>query len=124
MTTPRSHMRTSRSLSSDSETHSGSDTGEWRLLTPPCRLPFVGVGDAEQRRLVERTAEELQANGKAVLREAARNADARKPRQVCADRKDVGEVHLQRILDALADSKRRNRARRHGDDVRDSQRLI
>ena len=43
----------------------------------PVGRPFVHAGDPEQFFLLEGRSEDLQADGQAVLREAARNADAR-----------------------------------------------
>ncbi len=50
---------------------------------------------------------ELQSYGKTVLGKTARNRYAREPRHVHRDREDVREVHLNRIVDLLADLKRR-----------------
>ena len=61
-------MRTSSSFSSlsvaQSAGFSGSGSG-WRLFRP-CGVAFVGVGDAQQRRLVEASAGQLQADRQAV----------------------------------------------------------
>ena len=66
-------------------------------LLPPFGVAFVGVGDAEERRLVERAAGQLQADRQPIGREPARHADRRQAGEVRADREDVGQVHLQRI---------------------------
>ena len=55
--------------------------------------------------------------GRRVGGEAARHRDRRQAGQVGADGEDVRQIHLQRIVDALAEPERRRRARRHRDHV-------
>ena len=83
----------------------------------PRRRLLVGVGDAQQAGLVERPAGQLQADRQAIRREPARHADRRQAGQVGADREHVGQIHLQRIVGALAEPERRRRTRRHRDRV-------
>lgn len=65
-----------------------------------------------------RRCDELDADGQSVFcREAARDRDARDAGEVDRDRRDVVEVHLQRIVDLLADLERGGRCRRRRDDV-------
>ena len=117
---PRSHIRTSSSFSSGQRRPLGIRHQRIRIggvLFPPFGVALVGVGDAQQRRLVEQPAGQLQADRQAIGGEAARHADRRQAGQVRADGEDVGQIHLQRIVDLLAEPERRRRARRHGDDV-------
>src|SRR3972149_960462 len=73
-----------------------------RLARAGSRVPgrglLVGVGRAQQRGLVERFADQLEPDGEPALGEAARQREAREPRQVHRDREDVAEVHLERVL--------------------------
>ena len=70
------------------------------------RGPLVGSARADERRLVEGAAEELQADGQ-PFRETARQRQAGQPRQVRGHGEDVGQVHLQGIAGLLADAEGR-----------------
>ena len=52
------------------------------------------------------------------------HADRRQAGEVRADGEDVGQIHLQRIGDALAELERRGRAGRHRDDVDPLERVL
>src|SRR6185503_8504828 len=81
---------------------------------------LVRVGGAQECGFVERTSRELKPDRErvaAAFDESARHADGRHAGQVGAHGKDVGEIHLQRVVGLLSQPERRNRARRHRDDV-------
>ena len=59
---------------------------------------LVRVRGAQQRRLVERRPDELQADRQPGRREAARHRDAREAREVDRQREDVVQVHRERIF--------------------------
>ena len=91
----------------------GTDAGlvrsGWEALVVMVGRLLVGVAGAEQRRLVERPAQELQADGQAA-HEAAGHRQPGHAGQVGGHREDVGQVHLQRIVGLLAEPERRRRA--------------
>jgi len=66
---------------------------------------LVGVGDLEEARFFPWLADELQADGKllaAFVCEAAREAEAAGACEVARDGEDVGEIHFQWIVGAVA----------------------
>src|SRR5205823_14122260 len=71
-----------------------------------------GAGDAEQRLFVERSADQLQADGPFPRIETTGDGDARKPGQVGRDGVDVVQVHRERVVQLLAQLERRRRTRR------------
>ena len=79
----------------------------------PLRRLLVGIRGAEHLLLLERPADDLQADGQLPAAQAARKRDGRHPRQVHRNRVDVRQVHLQGVLDLLAqlESRRRHRGR-------------
>src|SRR5438105_12225155 len=90
-------------------------TGKPSLSPPPLRRePAGGVLDhlteREQRVLVERAADQLQAKRQALAVEAGRHRNPRQPRHVHRHGEYVVEIHLDRIgLALLADAERRSR---------------
>ena len=70
----------------------------------------------EKGRLVERAAEELQADGQ-TPGEAAGERQAGEAGQVRGHGEDVGQVHLQRVAGLLAEAEGRAGRRRRGDSV-------
>jgi nucleotide-binding universal stress UspA family protein len=79
----------------------------------------INAGSATRARLlVERPADQLQAERQALRVEAGRHRDARQARHVHRHGEDVVEIHLDRIGAALlADAERRRRRRRRQDRV-------
>src|SRR5437588_722512 len=73
------------------ETSSVGLRERWSPLIPP-RRPLVGVGDAQQQRLVEGAADELQADGEAGFGEAAGDRQ----------RGLAGEVERERVVEVEA----------------------
>src|SRR5439155_8640130 len=74
---------------------------------------LVHPSDAQQFFLFKRRSLNLQADGQIRLRESAGNADAGDAREVAANRVDIRQVHLQRVLGFLTDfesGRRRGRA--------------
>src|SRR5207253_10122863 len=65
-----------------------------------------GAGDAEQRLFVERSADQLQADGQFPRIETTGDGDARKPRQVGRDRVDVVQVHRKGVVHPLVQLER------------------
>ena len=88
----------------------------WQRFAQVCTVLFERVGYAEQRFFTEGCADELHADGHAVL-VAAGNADTRQAGQVEADRAHVAEIHSQRIVVVLANAEGRIRCRRCEQDV-------
>src|SRR6266545_6762902 len=97
---------------------------EWRgnlpSLPPPLWREAAGgllhdFAEREQRLLVERTADQLQAKRQALRVLAGGHGDARQSRHVHRHRKNVVEVHLDRIGALLADAERRRWRRRSQD---------
>jgi hypothetical protein len=73
---------------------------------------------AVQAGILARGRDELDADGQPVLLcQARRNRDAGDAGQVHRNRGDVVEVHLQRVVDLLAELERGGRSRRRRDDI-------
>ena len=86
-----------------------------RLFRMPFRRLFVGVRDAQDGRFVEMFADDLQADRHAVAVKAAGQRERRQAGQIDRDRVDIRQIHLQRVLDLLADLERRRRRGRRDD---------
>src|SRR2546428_13355150 len=65
-----------------SANHRPASTGESRRLEVPRGHPLVGVADAEHRRLVERSPDDLERERPAVGREPARHSEGGQPQPV------------------------------------------
>jgi hypothetical protein len=79
-----------------------------------CRSALSGSSDkspAEAGFLVERLADDLQAERQALSRRGPRHRDARQAGEVRGHREDVVEVHRDRIIGLLADNQTRLTAR-------------
>src|SRR5438309_12071455 len=78
---------------------------------------LVTVSDAEEARLRQIVAGELQAHRQAAAIEAARDGQRGQTRKWRGDSEDVVEVHLHRVVDLGADWERRRRRRRAQDHI-------
>src|SRR6185295_3964228 len=93
-------------------------TGKPSLGPPSLRCEPAGglldhLAKREQRLLIERTADQLQAERQALAVEAGRHRNPGQPRHVHRHGENVVKIHLDRIgLTLLADPKRRSRRRR------------
>ena len=91
-----------------------------RRLCREARRLLEHLGGAEQRRLVEGLADELQAERQAVFREARRHRDARQAGEIHRHGEDVVQVHGDGIVHLLADGEGRRRRRGRQDRRRPS----
>src|SRR4029453_6755568 len=70
---------------------------------------FKRCGDLQEGRFTKRWRNHLQANGKLLSREPTGNGYGRQTSQVDWNGKHIGKVHLERIIEALPETKRRSR---------------
>ena len=73
----------------------------------PVVLALVGSGDAKDALLLPRRPENLHADGQPFGIKSTRKRQARQAGEIAAHRKYVGEIHLNRIVDVLAETKGR-----------------
>jgi hypothetical protein len=74
---------------------------------------FEGVRYPQYRGFVQAAPGELEADGETPACQPARHANRRQAGQVRADGEDIREIHLQRVVHALAELERGHGARRH-----------
>src|SRR5262245_37559990 len=67
---------------------------------------FKRCGDLQEGRFTKRWRNHLQANGKLLTREPTGNGHGRQTSQVYWNGEHIGEVHLERIIEALPETKR------------------
>ena len=79
--------------------------GRFRL--PPLGVALEGIGRLQQRLFLEASSDQLKSDGQPRAREAARHRYRGQAGQRRADREDVGQVHLQRVVEPFAQPERR-----------------
>src|SRR5215468_6536772 len=62
--------------------------------------------DLQEGRFTKRWRNHLQADGELLRREPTGNGHGRQPSQVYRNGEHIGEVHLERIIEALSEAKR------------------
>src|SRR5262249_57601745 len=82
------------------------------------------VRGGEQRRLVEEPAQELASERQPRPREARGERQPGNAREVRGDGEDVGQVHLQRLADLLAELEGRRGDGRHREQIALADRLL
>src|SRR5688572_10149551 len=68
-----------------------------RLLRPPLRTLFIGIGCSQERLFFEGTADQLQSDGKALPAESARYRYRRHAGKVRRNGENVRQIHLERV---------------------------
>ena len=83
-------------------------------LTRPALVPLgrllVGVADPEETALAEGASEKLESDGEidtVAVGESAGEAQSADAGEVCCDREDVGQVHLEGVVGFLAEAEGR-----------------
>jgi len=71
---------------------------------------FVSKSGIQNRRLLQRVANELQADGQALAVESARDGKAATGAEVERQGKNIGQVHAERVVYARADFEGGSRA--------------